>query len=76
MGREVFLLAVRILSFYIQAQEDPWTELSDIQSFYDATPGAKDLWLIQGKMRRFEAYNHVGEHPEKILAFIEKHFLH
>jgi pimeloyl-ACP methyl ester carboxylesterase len=69
-----FAKDIEIPTFYIQAKEDPWTELSDIQSFYDTTPGAKELWLIQGKMRRFEAYNHVGEHPEKILAFIEKHF--
>jgi len=33
-------------------------------------------WLIEGKMRRFEAYNYVGEHPEKILTFIEKYFTH
>jgi hypothetical protein len=25
-------------------------------------------------MRRFEAYNYIGEHPEKVLAFANKHF--
>ncbi|MFC2036455.1 alpha/beta hydrolase [Chloroflexota bacterium] len=69
-----FAKDIDIPTFYVQSKEDPWTELSDIQSFYDATPAAKELWLIEGKMRRFEAYNYVGEHPEKILAFIEKHF--
>lgn len=65
---------IEIPTMYIQAREDPWTELSDIQDFYAATPGAEELWLIEGKMRRFEAYNHIGEHPEKVLAFIKKHF--
>jgi pimeloyl-ACP methyl ester carboxylesterase len=65
---------IDIPTMYVQAKEDPWTELSDIQSFYDATPGAEELWLIEGKMRRFEAYNYVGEHPERMLAFIKKHF--
>ena len=69
-----FARDIEIPTLYVQAQEDPWTELSDIQSFYDATPGAKELWLIEGKMRRFEAYNHVGEHPERMLAFIAKWF--
>ena len=71
-----FARDIEIPTLYVQAQEDPWTELSDIQGFYDATPGAKELWLIEGKMRRFEAYNHLGEHPEKMLAFVERHFSH
>jgi len=69
-----FAQDIEIPTMYVQAKEDRWTELSDIQSFYDATPGAEELWLIEGKMRRFEAYNYVGEHPERILAFVEKHF--
>lgn len=69
-----FAKDIEIPTMYVQAQEDPWTELSDIRGFYQATPGAEALWLIQGKMRRFEAYNYVGEHPERILAFVEKHF--
>ena len=69
-----FARDIEIPTMYIQAKEDPWTLLSDVQSFYDSTPGAEELWLIEGKMRRFEAYNYVGEHPEKILAFIEEHF--
>lgn len=65
---------ITIPTMYVQAKEDAWTELSDIQGFYDATPGAEELWLIEGKMRRFEAYNYVGEHPERVLAFVNKHF--
>jgi alpha-beta hydrolase superfamily lysophospholipase len=59
---------------YIQAEEDPWTELGDIQGFYEATPGAEELWLIHGVKKRFEAYNYVGEHPGRVLAFIQEHF--
>lgn len=69
-----FAKDIEIPTMYVQAQEDPWTELSDIRGFYEATPGAEELWLIQGKMRRFEAYNHVGAHPERVLAFVERHF--
>jgi pimeloyl-ACP methyl ester carboxylesterase len=69
-----FAKDIEIPTMYVQAKEDPWTELGDIQRFYDSTPGAEELWFIEGKMRRFEAYNYVGEHPEKILSFVEKHF--
>jgi pimeloyl-ACP methyl ester carboxylesterase len=65
---------IEIPTMYIQAKEDPWTEIGDIQGFYENTPGAEELWLIEGVKRRFEAYNYIGEHPEKILVFIEKHF--
>jgi pimeloyl-ACP methyl ester carboxylesterase len=69
-----FAKDIEVPTLYIQAKEDPWTELSDIQGFYDATACEKELWLIEGKMRRFEAYNYVGEHPERILTFIRKYF--
>ena len=69
-----FVQDIEIPTMYVQAQADPWTELSDIQSFYDATPGARELWFIPGKMGRFEAYNYVGKHPERLLTFVKKHF--
>jgi len=66
---------IRVPTLYVQAWEDPWTELSDIESFHEATPGPNELWFIQGKMGRFDAYNYVGDHPERILAFARDHFL-
>jgi hypothetical protein len=61
-------------TMYIQAKEDPWTDLDDIHGFYERTPGAEELWLIEGEMGRFEAYNYVGEYPERVLAFVEEKF--
>lgn len=69
-----FASDVQIPTLYIQAREDPWTELSDIEGFYDATAGPKDLWWIEGKMGRFDAYNHVCKHPERIIEFARKCF--
>lgn len=69
-----FAQDIKIPTMYIQAREDRWTELSDIQNFHHDTPGSEELWFIEGEMKRFEAYNYIGEHPEKVLAFIEKHF--
>ncbi|MBN2500120.1 MAG: hypothetical protein JXB38_05080 [Anaerolineales bacterium] len=64
---------VQVPVLYIQGKHDPWTELEDIQSFYDATPNEKVLHLIEDKMRRFEVYNLIGEQPEKVLAFLGKY---
>jgi alpha/beta superfamily hydrolase len=69
-----FTKDIEIPTMYIQSKEDPWTDLDDIRGFYQTTPGAEELWLLEGKMERFDAYNYVGEHPEKVLAFVEKHF--
>ncbi len=65
---------VQIPTLTIQARQDPWTELSDTQAFYQALSGPKELWLIDGITRRFEAYNYVAEHPERLVEFIQQHF--
>ena len=65
---------VDIPTLYIQARDDPWTDLADTHGFYEATSGPKELWLIDGIQRRFETYNYVGEHPERIVSFVRQHF--
>jgi len=64
---------VTIPVFYVQAKTDPWTELSDIEGFYGETAGSKELWMIEEKMGRFDAYNYVGDNPEKIINFLKQH---
>jgi alpha-beta hydrolase superfamily lysophospholipase len=68
-----FVPDVEVPTLYVQARQDPWTELGDIESFYEATPDPKELWYIEGQMRRFEAYNYVGDHPERLLDFAAQH---
>jgi pimeloyl-ACP methyl ester carboxylesterase len=65
---------VKVPALVIQAREDPWFEASDVEGVYDALAGSKELWWIEGKMRRFEAYNHVCKNPERIIAFSREHF--
>jgi alpha/beta superfamily hydrolase len=64
---------VEIPALFVQAKTDPWTELSDIESFYAETAGPKELWIIEEKMGRFDAYNYVGNNPEKIIRFLKQH---
>ncbi len=64
---------ISVPTLFIQAESDPWTELSDIKGFYETTPGQKDFWMIKEKIPRFETYNYVSEHPEKMLAYFNKY---
>jgi alpha/beta superfamily hydrolase len=64
---------ISVPALFIQARTDPWTELHDIQSIYDATPEPKELLMLEGKMERFDTYNYVGEHPESVTRFLSKY---
>jgi len=73
MSPLAFCKDLNIPTFYIQAKTDPWTDLTDVKGFYESTPASKELWIIEDKMGRFDAYNYVGEHPEKIISFLNKY---
>jgi pimeloyl-ACP methyl ester carboxylesterase len=66
--------SIRVPILYVQARRDRWTTTADTQSFYDAAPGEKEIWWIEEVSHRFKAYDYVGEHPERVLDFIRKHF--
>ena len=59
-------------TLYVQARNDPWTELSDIKSFYDNTPEPKEFYWIEDTKHRFESYSYFQEKPEKILEWLEE----
>jgi pimeloyl-ACP methyl ester carboxylesterase len=65
---------VKAPTLVVQARDDPWFEASDVEGIYDAIAGPKELWWIEGRMRRFEAYNHVCANPELIIAFANTYF--
>jgi uncharacterized protein len=64
---------IKIPTLYIQAPADRWTTIEDTQAIYDATPGEKEIWWVEGITRRFDTYNYIGEHPERVIEFIRKH---
>jgi uncharacterized protein len=64
---------IKVPAFFIQAPADRWTTVADTQAIVDATPGEKEIWWVDGITRRFDTYNFIGEHPERILAFLKKY---
>lgn len=60
-------------TLFIQGRQDDWTDLADIQSFYDNTRAPKEFQWIETSRCRPEAYQHLGLHPEPLLEFLEAH---
>jgi hypothetical protein len=72
MSPKEYAKDLKVPALYIQARNDPWTELSDILSFYEATPGPKDFFWIEGTKHRFESYSYFQDKPEKMLEWLGK----
>ena len=67
--------SIQMPVLYIQSQNDPWGTVEDVKSFYNATPTEKEFWVIKDLPERFDTYNYVGEHPKRIVDFLDKHIL-
>ena len=63
---------LKIPVLYVQARNDPWTELNDIQSFYDNTPLPKEFYWIENTKHRFESYSYFQKNPEKMLEWLKR----
>ena len=63
---------LKVPALYVQARNDPWTELSDIQSFYTNTPKLKEFYWIENTKHRFESYSYFQENPQKMLEWFAK----
>jgi uncharacterized protein len=64
---------IKVPTMYVQAKNDPWTDLSDIQGFYEATPdNPKDFFWIADTTHRFESYSYFENEPDRMLQWIKK----
>jgi uncharacterized protein len=64
---------IKVPTIYVQARNDPWTESSDIQSFYNNTPdNPKEFFWIENTTHRFESYNYFAAKPEKMMEWLKK----
>ena len=72
MSPYLYVKDIRVPTLYVQARNDPWTELYDIQSFYDNTPEPKEFYWIEDTKHRFESYSYFQDKPEKILEWLER----
>ncbi|MFC2050852.1 alpha/beta hydrolase family protein [Chloroflexota bacterium] len=73
MSPKKYVKDLKMPTMYVQARSDPWTDLSDIQGFYEETPdNPKDFFWIEDTTHRFESYSYFQDRPEKMLEWIKK----
>ena len=73
MSPRKYVKDLKVPTMYVQAKNDPWTDLSDIQGFYENTPdNPKDFFWIEDTTHRFESYSYFQDRPEKMLEWIRK----
>jgi pimeloyl-ACP methyl ester carboxylesterase len=63
---------IKVPALYIQARNDPWTRLDDIQGFYNDTPEPKKFYWIEDTKHRFESYSYFQDRPQKVLEWLAK----
>ena len=72
MSPKEYVKDLKVPTLYIQARNDPWTELSGIQGFYGDTPEPKEFFWIKDTKHRFETYSYFQDKPEKMLEWLGK----
>ncbi len=73
MSPREYFKDLKVPTLYVQARNDPWTELSDIEGFYRDTPdNPKEFFWIEGTTHRFESYSYFQDKPEKMLEWLRK----
>jgi pimeloyl-ACP methyl ester carboxylesterase len=65
-----YIKDITLPTLYVQGRHDPWTELSDIQRFYESTSEPKEFWWLEMTQCRLEAYQYVSENPQPMIDFI------
>jgi dienelactone hydrolase len=64
---------IKVPVMYVQARNDPWTEMSDIRSFYDKTPdNPKEFVWIENTKHRYETYSYFQDKPEMMLEWLKR----
>ena len=63
---------IKVPTLYVQAKNDPWTKLSDIQGFYNNTKAKKEFFWIKNTKHRFESYSYFENRPERMLEWLGK----
>jgi len=70
MSPRAYAKDIKVPTLYVQSIHDPWTELTDILSMYEATPGEKEFFWIERTNHRFESYSYFQDKPEKMLSWL------
>ena len=73
MSPYAHLSQLRVPVLYSQVREDVLTNPEDLQYIVDHTATEKKMLWIEGDLNRFDGYNYYGQHPEEMLAWLNRH---
>ena len=64
---------ITVPTLVIQNKNDPWTDMDFVKSYYDGLTVEKDLIWVDLQKNRFAAYDHLGQNPQGIFDWFDKH---
>jgi pimeloyl-ACP methyl ester carboxylesterase len=64
-----FARGVNVPVLYAQSSSSPRDDSREAQMIYNALPGQKEMWWLEGTCEPCGAYRYVTEHPGAMLAF-------
>ncbi|MEM7084450.1 MAG: hypothetical protein AAF465_17140 [Pseudomonadota bacterium] len=64
---------VSVPTLLIQNKNDPWTDLSMVQDYYDALTVEKAQRMLDLEASRFAAYDYIGREPAVFADWFDQH---
>lgn len=73
MSPSAYVKDLKVPTKYVQATNDPWTELSDIRGFYENTPdNPREIFWIADTKHRFESYTYFQDRPQQMMDWVKR----
>jgi pimeloyl-ACP methyl ester carboxylesterase len=70
----LFADKITVPTLFVQNVNDPWSDMEHSKEIYDKIGAEKEaIWLDETEKHRFLTYNWFNDHPEKLIAFFDKH---
>ena len=64
---------IQVPTLVIQNKNDPWTKLEKVNEYYQLLGGEKELLMLDLDKNRAAAYDWLGQSPQRLSTFFNKH---
>ncbi|MEX0319923.1 MAG: alpha/beta hydrolase [Ruegeria sp.] len=64
---------INVPTLVVQNKNDPWTQMSMVEDYYNALMVEKELKLLDIEKSRFAAYDYIGAHPEELMGWFDRY---
>lgn len=70
-----FVANIKVPTLVIQNRNDPWTKLEKVNEYFQLLGGEKEMLMLDLEKNRAAAYDWLGDSPDKLSDFFNKHIL-